>query len=330
MAKRNVPLRIHRDEKERATRDGFGDALLELGEQENRLVVLCADLAESTRTLAFKERFPERYIEVGVAEQNLAALASGFAAMGKIPVIASYAAFSPGRNYEQIRTTIALNRQKVIIAGMHAGVSVGPDGATHQMLEDLGLMMMLPGMTVINPSDAREARKATLAAAAHDGPVYLRFSRETSPDTTTDKTPFAIGKAALLLDAERPEVAIVATGTLVAQALIAAKTLAHDFEVTVLNVPTLKPLDAAAILKQAARAGAVVTVEEHQRHGALSSAVAQLLAGSTPMPLESVAVSDRFGQSGTSSDLLSEYRLSAAYVASSARLAYHRKHDAKR
>lgn len=327
MPKRTVPLRIHHDEKERATRDGFGDALVELGESNPRVVVLCADLAESTRTLAFREKYPDRYVEVGVAEQNLAALASGFAAMGKIPFIASYATFSPGRNYEQIRTTIALNQQKVVIAGMHAGVSVGPDGATHQMLEDLGLMMMLPGMTVINPADATEARKATHAAVAHNGPVYLRFSREVSAAATTDRTPFVIGKASLLLDAETPEVLIVATGTLVPQARIAAKTLAHDFDVVILNMHTLKPFDTAALLKHAARTGAVVTVEEHQRHGALASATSQALAGGLPVPMESVAVADRFGQSGTSTDLLTEYGLSAAYIAAAARKAYHRKHD---
>ncbi len=328
MPQRNVPLRKHKDEKERATRDGFGDALLSLGESDPRVIVLCADLAESTRTLAFKEKYPDRYIEVGVAEQNLAALASGFAAMGKVPFVASYAAFSPGRNYEQIRTTIALNRQKVIIAGMHAGISVGPDGATHQMLEDLGLMCMLPNMTVINPADALEARKATLAAAMHDGPVYLRFSRETSPNVTTERTPFVLGKANLLLDAAKPDVAIVATGTLVSQALIAAKALANDFAVTVLNVHTLKPLDIPGILKQAERAGAVVTVEEHQLRGGFGSAVAQCLGTFAPMPLELVGVSDRFGQSGTPSELLTEYGLSAAYIAAAARKAYHRKRDA--
>lgn len=325
MKERSVPLRKTADVKERATRDGFGDALLELGESDPRVVVLCADLAESTRTLRFKEKYPERYIEVGVAEQNLAALASGFAAMGKVPFIASYAAFSPGRNYEQIRTTIALNGQKVIIAGMHAGVSVGPDGATHQMLEDLGLMMMLPNMTVINPADATEAKKATLAAAAHNGPVYVRFSREKSPAVTNERAQFKVGKASLLHDTDAPEVAIMATGPLLSQALIAAKTLATDFDVTVLNIHTLKPIDRAAILKEARRAGAVVTVEEHQRHGGLGSAVAQILASEEPLPLECVAVQDRFGQSGESSELLSEYGLSASYIAAAARKAYHRK-----
>lgn len=330
MKERSVPLRKTADEKERATRDGFGDALVELGETDPRVVVLCADLAESTRTLAFKEKYPERYIEVGVAEQNLAALAAGFAAMGKVPFIASYAAFSPGRNYEQIRTTIALNKLKVVIAGMHAGVSVGPDGATHQMLEDLGLMMMLPHMTVINPADASEAKRATLAAASHDGPVYLRFSREKSPKVTAERAQFRLGRAALLRDAEAPEVCLMATGPLVHQALIAAKTLETDFQVTVLNIHTLKPLDRAAVLKEAARAGAVVTVEEHQRHGALGSAVAQVLMRERLVPLECVAVEDRFGQSGEPAELLSEYGLSASYIAAAARKAYHRKDHGER
>src|SRR3989344_3723493 len=198
-----------------ATRDGFGTALLGLGETNSDVVVLCADLAESTRVLPFKEKYPERYVELGVAEQNLATVGSGLANYGKIPFIASYAAFSPGRNNEQIRTTISLNNVPVKIAGMHAGVSVGPDGATHQALEDIALMRVQPNMKVISPCDSEEARKATLDAVAVPSPVYLRFAREKSPVITTRETPFMFGKANLLWSAERPAVAIFATGPLV-------------------------------------------------------------------------------------------------------------------
>src|SRR6185369_7819612 len=203
------------DAKEQApTRDGFGKGLLELGEKNPNVVVCCADLAESTRVLAFKEKYPTRYIEIGVAEQNLATVASGLAAYGKIPFITSYATFSPGRNNEQIRTTISLNNVPVKIGGMHAGISVGPDGATHQALEDMALMRVQPNMTVISPSESEEARKATLAAAAHPGPVYIRFAREKTPVMTTSETPFVIGKANVMWQSDKPEVTIVATGPL--------------------------------------------------------------------------------------------------------------------
>ncbi|HEX7651669.1 MAG TPA: transketolase family protein, partial [Candidatus Paceibacterota bacterium] len=187
------------------TRDGFGKGTVEAGKKDPNVVVLCADLAESTRAEWFQKEFPDRFIEIGVAEQNMAAVGSGMAAEGKVPFIASYAAFNPGRNYEQIRTTIALNQANVKVCGMHAGVSVGPDGATHQMLEDLGLMRMLPHMLVLNPGDAEEARKAVVAAAAHEGPVYIRFGRSDTPTFTTDETPFEIGKAIELWITPRPK-----------------------------------------------------------------------------------------------------------------------------
>src|SRR5690348_15122147 len=210
------------------TRDGFGAALLELGEKNKDVVVLCADLSESTRVLPFKEKYPERYIEIGVAEQNLATVASGLANYGKIPFITSYATFSPGRNNEQIRTTICINKVPVKIAASHAGLSVGPDGATHQALEDLALMRVLPNMTVISPCDAAEARKATIAAAGIDGPVYIRLAREKSEQITTPQTPFEVGKVHVLYESEhRPEVAVFATGPVVGEALKAAKALEH-------------------------------------------------------------------------------------------------------
>ena len=313
-------------ETERATRDGFGDALMMLGEENPHVMVVCADLAESTRTLTFKEKYPKRYIEVGVAEQNLAAVASGLASVGKIPFIASYAAFSPGRNFEQIRTTIALNDQKVIIAGMHAGISVGPDGATHQALEDIALMRVLPNMTVLSPCDAEEARKATLAAASIPGPVYIRFGREKTPTITTDKTPFAVGHSVLLWEGDTPDVAIIGTGPVVAEALRAAEALRDDFSVLVLNVHTIKPVDREAIIAAAKAAGSVVVVEEHQAAGGLGGAVAELLSSEYPVPIEFAGVADRFGQSGTPKELLQDYGLEVTSIQAKARRARTRKY----
>ncbi len=303
-----------------SNRDGFGRALLELGETNKDVVALCADLAESTRMLAFKEKYPERYIEVGVAEQNLAALASGLANYGKIPFIASYATFSPGRNNEQIRTTISLNNVPVKIVGSHAGLSVGPDGATHQALEDIALMRVQPNMTVISPCDAEEAYKATLAAAAHPGPVYLRLAREKTPVMTTAETPFTVGKANVLWSSEHgAEVVIFATGPLLHNALLAAKALEHEVPTEVINVHTIKPLDREAIVAAARAAGAAVTVEEHQIAGGLGSAIAEELARSCPVPVEFIGVEDRFGQSGEPAQLIEHYRLGVAHICEAVR-----------
>ncbi len=298
-----------------ATRDGFGQALLELGESNPNVVVLCADLAESTRTLEFKEKYPERYIELGVAEQNLATVASGLANYGKIPFITSYAAFSPGRNNEQIRTTISLNNVPVKIAGAHAGLSVGPDGATHQALEDMALMRVQPNMTVLYPCDSEEARKATLAATMHKGPVYIRLSRDKSPIMTTTETSFEIGKATVLWESDqKPWVAVFATGPLLYQALLAAKEMEFKIPTVVVNISSIKPLDRDIILAVAKDAGVVVTVEEHQQAGGMGSAIAELLASEAPMPVEFVAVKDRFGQSGTPEELYKEYGLDSAHI----------------
>lgn len=309
-----------------ATRDGFGQALLELGESDPRVVVLCADLAESTRTLAFKEKYPDRYIELGVAEQNLATVASGLAAYGKIPFITSYATFSPGRNNEQIRTTISLNNVPVKIAGAHAGVSVGPDGATHQALEDMALMRIQPRMIVLSPSDSEEARKATLAAAAHNGPVYIRLAREKSPIMTTPQTPFAIGEAVVMWESEHsPQVAVLATGPLLYEALLAAKELEHTLPVVVVNVASVKPLDRDVLLHFAKDAGAIVTVEEHQVAGGMGSAVAELLAENAPVPVEMIGVRDSFGQSGEIGQLYGHYKLSAPHIKAAILKAHARK-----
>jgi transketolase len=308
------------------TRDGFGHGVVEAGSDDPRVVVLCADLADSTRAGWFKKEFPDRYVELGVAEQNLVTIGSGMAAGGKIPFVASYAAFNPGRNYEQIRTTVALNEMPVKICGMHAGVSVGPDGATHQMLEDIGLMRMLPHMVVVYPCDAEEARKATRAAAYNGKPTYLRFAREKTPLMTTADTPFKIGTAYPLWESENPDVAIIGVGPLLHEALKAAQRLhGEGVQVTVINNHTIKPLDTATILKAVRKAGAVVTVEEHQAAGGLGSAVAEFLAEQYPVPLEMVAVRDRFGQSGEPDELIAHYGLDAEAIVRAVTRAQERK-----
>jgi len=319
--------KIFDDDVEKApTRDGFGNGAVEAGKADERVVVLCADLADSTRASWFQKEFPNRYIEIGVAEQNLATVASGLANYGKIPFITSYAAFSPGRNLEQIRTTIALNNVPVIVCGMHAGVSVGPDGATHQPLEDIAIMRAMPNMVVIAPSDAEEARKATVAAAKLGKPVYLRFARAGTPVFTTDKTPFEIGRADVFWRGENPQVAIVACGALVHNALKAAKALEGEgVPVVVINNHTIKPIDSETILAHAKEAGAVVTVEEHQRAGGLGGLVSELLGERAPMPIERVGVDDRFGQSGDPEELIEHYGLGAVHIKEAAERVLKRK-----
>jgi transketolase len=315
------------DAKEQSpTRDGFGKGLVEVADADPRIVALCADLTESTRMEAFAKKYPARYIEVGVAEQNLAALASGMAAFGKIPFISSYATFSPGRNNEQIRTTIAINNVPVKIIGSHAGVSVGPDGATHQALEDIALMRVMPNMTVISPCDAEEARKATVASAKTPGPVYIRLAREKTPLVTTAETPFAIGKANVLWKGTAPQVALIATGPLLHSALVGARELEKEgVAVSVVNVHTIKPLDEETILHEAGEAGAVVTIEEHQVAGGLGSAVAELLARTKPTPIEFIGVHDRFGQSGEPKELIEHYGMGTTNIVSAVKKVLSRK-----
>ncbi len=306
-----------KDIPELPTRNGFGDGLLLLGAKNEKVVVLCADLTESTRVDAFKKAFPERFVQMGVSEQSLAAIAAGMALAGKIPFIASYACFSPGRNWEQIRTTIALPETNVKIAGAHSGVSVGPDGATHQMTEDIALMRVLPNMTVLVPCDAIETRKATVAAGEMHGPVYIRFAREKSPVFTTEKSPFAIGKANILRTGN--DVAIIACGPLVYEALLAARDLAKmGVEATVINNASVKPMDEVTILAAAKRCKAVVTVEEAQAAGGMGSAVCELLASEFPCPVERIGLQDVFGQSGTPRELLEHYRLTAPWIVKAA------------
>jgi transketolase len=301
-----------------ATRKGFGKGLLAAGKLNENVVAACADLTDSTQMGLFKAEFPDRFVEIGVAEQNLVTVGAGLAAMGKIPFVSSYAAFSPGRNWEQIRTTICLNNRPVKIVGSHAGVSVGPDGATHQMLEDIALMRVLPNMIVVAPCDSVEAEKATLAMASNLMPSYLRLAREATPVITTDKTPFEIGKAYVFAQGE--DVTIIATGTMTYQALVAAEELFKDgISAEVVHVPTIKPLDRATILKSVRKTRAVVTVEEGQIIGGLGGAIAELLSEECPTPLKRVGMLDRFGESGSPDDLLKHFGLDAKHI----RLAAH-------
>lgn len=266
----------------------------------------------------FAKEFPERYVEIGVAEQNLVTVGAGLAAMGKIPFVSSYAAFSPGRNWEQIRTTICLNDRPVKIIGSHAGVSVGPDGATHQMLEDIALMRVLPNMVVIAPCDSMEAEKATIAMAVDKRPNYLRLAREATPIITTEKTPFEIGKAYVF--AKGADVSIITTGTMTHQALAAVDRLYKDgIEAEVVHVPTIKPLDEATILKSVRKTGAVVTVEEGQIIGGLGGAIAEMLAEECPTPMKRIGMQDHFGESGAPDQLIEHFGLDAKHI----RLAAH-------
>lgn len=298
-----------------ATRDGFGKGVVEAGHADQRVVVLSADLAESTRADGFRKEFPHRFIEMGVAEQNLATVSAGMATYGKIPFFTSYAAFSPGRNWEQIRTTIALNNVHAVVCGMHAGISVGPDGATHQMLEDIAIMRAMPNMIVISPCDVEEGRKATLAAAKAGKPVYMRFGREKTPMITTAETPFEMGKANVLMSHKAPYAALFATGPLVHTAMRAAVELEKlGYPVSVTNIHTIKPIDRETIVREATLAQVVVTVEEHQTTGGLGSAVAEVLVREAPVPMEMIGVQNMFGQSGTPDELYTHYGMDVAHI----------------
>jgi transketolase len=322
-------------------RKGFGEGLVEVADLDENIVGLCADLTESTQMHSFRNKYPKRFVEIGIAEQNMASVASGMASMGKLPFITSYAMFSPGRNWEQIRTTICYNDQKVIIAGSHAGVSVGPDGGTHQAIEDIAITRVIPNMTVIVPCDAVEAKKAThaIAKSSKDGgtdtPVYIRLAREKSPVVTTEGAPFEIGKAQVVYELDENEfldlksvqgegssmtfklnrdnnikhdVGIVACGVLLYKAIKVAEALKLEgVSVKVLNLSTIKPIDEESLIALAKETGAIVTVEEHQIAGGMGSAVAEVLAMHAPVPMEFVGVHDRFGQSGTPDELLEEY-----------------------
>lgn len=310
------------------TRQGYGEGLVIAGEKDPNVVVLCADLTESTKSHLFKEQFPERFVEMGVAEQGMATVAAGMANYGKIPFISSYAAFSPGRNWEQIRTTIALNDVPVKIAGHHAGVSVGPDGATHQMLEDIALMRSMPNMIVIYPADSIEAKKATVAAAANGKPTYIRLAREKTPVMITNETPFEIGKAEIFWDSKDPQVSVVASGPLLFEALIAARELQKsEIEVEVINCHTIKPLDERTIISSAKKTGAVVTVEEAQITGGLGGAVSELLSKNFPVPMGFIGMQDHFGESGTPDELLEKYGMKSQHIVEAVKKVLSRKNS---
>lgn len=295
------------------TRDGFGNALVSLAKKDDRIVVVTGDLTESTRAHWFAQAHPDRLIQVGVAEQNMMGISAGLALAGKIPFVSSYAVFSPGRNWDQLRVSVCYANANVKVIGAHTGLSVGPDGATHQALEDLSLVRVLPQMTVLVPCDVHEARAATIAAAKHIGPVYIRLTREKTPIITKPTTPFVIGKAHILR--RGTDVTVVACGPLVSEALSAAATLeGRGISVEVINNPSIKPLDAKTLLTSIKKTGAVVTVEEHQIHGGLGSAVAELTSEHYPVPLERIGVRDSFGESGTPTELLEKYQLTAPWI----------------
>lgn len=302
------------DVKLEPIRAGFGRGLKRAGEEDERVVALCADLTESTQMHHFRDAFPERFVQVGIAEQNLVTVASGMAAAGKIPFTSSYAAFSPGRNWEQIKTTAALNDQPVKVIGSHAGVSVGPDGATHQMLEDIALMRVMPNMVVIAPGDSIEAEKATLAIAKNDKPSYLRLAREKTPIFSTEDSPFEIGKAYVLRDGS--DVALMGTGTMTYQLMMAAEELSkRGVEAMVVHVPTIKPLDEDTILMAAKKTGRIVTAEEAQVAGGFGSAVAELVTDRLPVPVKRIGMKDRYGESGSPAELMEHFRFTGPAIA---------------
>ena len=334
------PKLFDKDVEQAPIRQGYGDGLLEAGKQDKNIVALCADLTGSTMTSVFSKVFPERFVQMGIGEQSMASVASGMAAMGKVPFRASYAMFSPGRNWEQIRTTICYNDSNVKVAGAHAGVSVGPDGGTHQAIEDIAITRVIPRMTVLVPCDSIEAKKATLAAAKMKGPVYIRLAREKTPIITAEETPFEIGKAQYFYPVRsslaevlqtrdkvasetsnggyRPEkidVGIIAIGALVYNAIIAAKELEQEgIGAAVLNLGTVKPMDEEKVVELAKTAGAIVTVEEHQIACGMGSMVAEVLAGKQPTPIEFVGVRDKFGQSGEPNELIEHYGMGVSHI----------------
>jgi transketolase len=320
---------IFTDKLEKApNRDGFGEGLLAAGQKDSQVVALSADLTESTRVNLFAEAFPDRFVQCGVAEQNMASVASGLAAVGKVPFIASYAMFSPGRNWEQIRTTVAYNDQNVKIIGAHSGVSVGPDGATHQAIEDIAIMRVMPNMIVIAPADTHEAKKAVLFAAAHKGPVYIRLGRSPVPVVTTTGSPFELGKAQLLMEPDssaRNRTGIVTTGSLLYEALCAAKELNEaGFGVSVLHMPTIKPLDESALVRLAEESDLLITLEEHQVAGGLGGAVAEFLSERRPVKIVRLGVHDEFGQSGEPEELVAHYGMDRKTVVETVKNAFSR------
>ena len=303
----------HYKAAEEPIRKGFGRGLVAAGHASERVVAACADLTGSTAMDGFAKEFPDRFVQVGVAEQNLVTVGAGLAAIDKVPFVSSYAAFSPGRNWEQIRTTICLNDRPVKIVGSHAGLYTGADGATHQMLEDIALMRVLPNMVVVVPGDSVEAQKATVALAIDSRPAYLRMAREATPIFTTEKTPFAIGDAYVLTSGQ--DITLIATGTMTYPALVAADKLYKDgIDAEVVHVPTIKPLDTETIIKSARKTGAVITIEEAQVVGGLGGAVSETLSEHHPVPVLRMGVQNTFGESGKPDELLEAHRLTSKHI----------------
>jgi transketolase len=301
------------DIKQVPIRNGYGEGLMILGKENPNVVVLCCDLTESTRSQEFSKAYPERFVEVGVAEQNLAGLGAGMAHEGKIPFITSYATFSPGRNWDQIRVSICYSNNNVKIVGSHAGISVGPDGATHQAMEDIAITRVLPNMTVLVPCDSIEARKATIAAAKMNGPVYIRLAREKTPQFTTEETPFEIGKAQVLREGQ--DCTIAAVGPQVYYALQAAEELAKkNIECEVINLVSVKPLDTETLVKSVKKTGCIVSAEEHQIMGGVGSAVAEVLSQNHPVPQEFVGMPDHFGESGEPVELTAKWGMDSKAI----------------
>ena len=310
----------------RDTRSGFGAGLLEAGRQDEHVVALCADLIGSLKMNDFIKEFPERFFQIGIAEANMMGIAAGLTIGNRIPFTGTFANFATGRVYDQIRQSIAYSNKNVKIAASHAGLTLGEDGATHQILEDIGLMKMLPGMTVINPCDYNQTKAATIAAAKYFGPVYLRFGRPVVPVFTPEDQEFEIGKAVMLNEGN--DVTIIATGHLVWEAIQAGELLEQlGIDAEIINIHTIKPLDDSAILKSVRKTGCVVTAEEHNRLGGLGDSVAQLLVKNMPIPQEYIAVDDCFGQSGTPAQLMEKYGLNAANIVSAVEKVISRKVD---
>ncbi|MGH7922862.1 MAG: transketolase family protein [Candidatus Dormibacteraceae bacterium] len=324
MIEPGIATDLHGELPRKGCRAGFGQALVELGGASEDVVVLTGDLADSTRVAPFAKAYPKRFFDMGVAEQNMMGTAAGLAIAGKVPFLTSYATFSPGRNWDQFRVSVAYTRANVKVVGAHAGLSVGPDGATHEALEDLAMVRVLPGVTVVVPCDFEQARLATHALAAHRGPAYIRFGREDTPVFTSAQTPFQLGRAQLFKDGS--DVTLAACGPLVFEALLAAEALAREgISARVINVHTLKPIDVDALQRCASETGCLVTVEEHQVTGGLGGAVAEVLGEHCPVPLERVGMPDSFGESGGASQLLQKWGLTAPAIVTKARRVVARK-----
>lgn len=318
------PKLLRKDVEMIPTRNGYGDGLVEIGKKDKRVVVLTGDLAESTRAHLFQKAFPDRFVECGVAEQNMMGVAAGLALSGKIPFVSSYAVFVPGRSWDQLRVSVCYSNANVKVAGAHAGISVGPDGATHQALEDLAITRVLPNLTVVVPCDYLETKKATIELAKMVGPAYFRFAREKTPVITIDKTPFKIGKANVMR--EGSDVTIAACGPLVHEALLAAELLAKDMiDAEVLNCHTLKPFDEVTLVKSVKKTGCCVTVEEHQITGGLAGAVSETLGRLSPAPIEMIGMPNSFGESGEPNELLSKYGMKASDIVKAVKRSIKRK-----